>query len=163
MSILVSGVHTSSVTTSAAAVTVLSAEFVRMKLGSPNTSSFAFAINGGPHGSFTVELALYQTLFGQMFAWAQTGRLIASHKHHQLFACTMPPPCLRLSPRMPRAILRIKLLAVYLFDLDPDLLSPLIAQVLQPTAPTAGFVLSPPVPITMSVQFLLGRHFIQKM
>ncbi|KAJ6484258.1 hypothetical protein C8R45DRAFT_1000520 [Mycena sanguinolenta] len=52
-------------------------------------------------------LALYQTLFGWCLGMVDHSR-IASDKHHQLFACTMPSPCLRLSPRMPRAILRIK-------------------------------------------------------
>ncbi|KAJ6561946.1 hypothetical protein B0H19DRAFT_1375222 [Mycena capillaripes] len=58
MSILTSGVYTSSVVTSlSSSVTVLSSEFVWTRLCSPNSNRFAFTVNCGPHGSFTMELA----------------------------------------------------------------------------------------------------------
>ncbi|KAJ6487430.1 hypothetical protein C8R47DRAFT_513094, partial [Mycena vitilis] len=58
MSVLVSGVYTSSVATSLSSpATVLSSEFVRARLQvPPHSRPFAFTVNGGPHGSFTTEL-----------------------------------------------------------------------------------------------------------
>ncbi|KAJ6574269.1 hypothetical protein B0H19DRAFT_1371411 [Mycena capillaripes] len=58
MSVLVAGVYTSSVSTSfTSPITALSSEFVRTRLPIHRSSRFAFTVNGGPHGSFTIELA----------------------------------------------------------------------------------------------------------
>ncbi|KAJ6587249.1 hypothetical protein B0H10DRAFT_2197918 [Mycena sp. CBHHK59/15] len=57
-SILVESVHTSSVLLSSTqAHTVLSSRFVRARLPCHSSPSYAFTINGGPHGSFTVVLS----------------------------------------------------------------------------------------------------------
>ncbi|KAJ7090669.1 hypothetical protein C8R44DRAFT_891835 [Mycena epipterygia] len=58
MSILVDSVHTSSVTVSSErSGSILSNSFVRSQFPAHRSSSpFAFTINGGPHGSFTVVL-----------------------------------------------------------------------------------------------------------
>ncbi|KAJ6619347.1 hypothetical protein B0H10DRAFT_2189063 [Mycena sp. CBHHK59/15] len=60
MSILVNGVHTSRVLTSTVSpVTVLSSDFVRSRFPLWPSSRFALTVNGGPHGSFTTELACF--------------------------------------------------------------------------------------------------------